>query len=99
MKINESPNTAFTILYTRFKKGTEFRKCMPFICTYHFYLQIHTSYTAPDIVIYDNACNLHSYCLNREPKFFEKTWFLVDRFHWPNHTGDYLFNYAYSHRV
>lgn len=27
------------------------------------------------------------YCLNREPNHFMSTWFLVDRFHWPNHTG------------
>ena len=43
--------------------------------------------SAPHVVIYDNGCNLHSYILNREPHFFEKTRFLVDRFHWPNHVG------------
>jgi hypothetical protein len=42
---------------------------------------------APKLIIYDNACNLHTYCLNREPLFFKETRFLVDRFHWPNHTG------------
>ena len=44
-------------------------------------------YAAPKVVIYDNACNLHQYMLNREPLFFKSTWLLVDRFHWPNHTG------------
>ena len=44
-------------------------------------------FSAPRVIIYDNACNLHSYCLNREPKFFQNSQFLVDRFHWPNHTG------------
>ena len=45
-------------------------------------------FLAPKVVIYDNACNLHAYCrLNRDPLFFKSTWFLVDRFHWPNHTG------------
>ena len=44
-------------------------------------------HSAPDVIIYDNACNLHAYCLNRNPKFFQKTRFLADRFHWPNHTG------------
>lgn len=43
---------------------------------------------APELVIYDNGCNLHNYCLNREPVFFKPTWFVVDRFHWPNHVGE-----------
>lgn len=43
--------------------------------------------TAPEVVIYDNGCNLHSYSLNREPDHFTSTWFVIDRFHWPNHTG------------
>ncbi|XP_050406170.1 uncharacterized protein LOC126827514 isoform X2 [Patella vulgata] len=42
---------------------------------------------APRFVIYDNACALHSYCLNREPEFFKETIFLVDRLHWDNHSG------------
>ena len=29
----------------------------------------------PKIVVYDNACGLHQYCLNREPIFFQKTSF------------------------
>ncbi len=44
--------------------------------------------TAPSTVIYDNACNLHNYVLNRAPYFFKDTWFLIDRFHWRNHTGE-----------
>ncbi|XP_041958817.1 uncharacterized protein LOC121718060 isoform X2 [Alosa sapidissima] len=39
----------------------------------------------PKVVIYDNSCNLHQYCLNRDPLSFKKTWFLVDRLHWKNH--------------
>lgn len=45
--------------------------------------------TAPSVIIYDNACNLHQYILNREPVHFKSSWLLVDRFHWPNHTGDF----------
>lgn len=45
---------------------------------------------APSVVIYDNACNLHNYCLNREPAFYKMTWMVVDRLHWPNHTGVYI---------
>ncbi|XP_041922771.1 uncharacterized protein LOC121686464 [Alosa sapidissima] len=39
----------------------------------------------PKVVIYDNSCNLHQYCLNRDRLSFKKTWFLVDRLHWKNH--------------
>ena len=41
----------------------------------------------PKIIIYDNACKLHSYCLNREPIFFKNTKFFVDRFHFKGHKG------------
>ena len=40
---------------------------------------------APSTIIYDNACKLHSFCLNREPDFFKNTLFLVDRFHYRGH--------------
>ena len=55
-----------------------------FVCFFKFFAHV----IAPAMVIYDNACNLLSYCLNREPDFFRTTWFLVDRFHWHNHTGE-----------
>eukprot|EP00198_Chlamydomonas_reinhardtii_P005464 XP_001694800.1 predicted protein [Chlamydomonas reinhardtii] len=42
---------------------------------------------APEVVVYDFACSLHEYCLNRAPAFFCGTRFVVDRFHWSNHTG------------
>ncbi|XP_066915621.1 uncharacterized protein [Clytia hemisphaerica] len=42
---------------------------------------------APGMIIYDNACNLHTYALNRDPLFFQHTKFVVDRFHWRNHTA------------
>lgn len=43
--------------------------------------------SAPRIIVYDNSCSLHSYCLNRDPLFFKDTMFLVDRLHWNNHGG------------
>ena len=43
--------------------------------------------TAPSIIIYDNVCKLHQYCLNREPQFFRHTLFAVDRFHLKGHVG------------
>lgn len=42
---------------------------------------------APKIVVYDFACSLMDYCLNRAPNFFKDTKFLVDKFHWFNHTA------------
>ena len=51
---------------------------------------------APNNIIYDNACNLHNYSLNREPDFLKTTWFLVDRFHWKNHAG-YIVDASFSH--
>lgn len=52
-----------------------------------YYILVVT--VAPETVIYDNACNLHNYALNRDPVFFKDTHFLVDRFHWDNHTCKY----------
>ena len=40
---------------------------------------------APRIVIYDNACNLMHFCLNREPQYFQRTIFLVDAMHFKDH--------------
>ena len=36
---------------------------------------------APQELFYDNACQLHEYCLNREPNFFLNTRFWHDLFH------------------
>ncbi len=48
----------------------------------------HARFTvAPKLIIYDNACKLHQYCLNRVPAFFGHTQFAVDRFHWRDHVG------------
>ncbi len=33
---------------------------------------------APELVIYDNSCKLHEYCLNRDLAFFKNTKFVVD---------------------
>jgi len=40
---------------------------------------------APNIVVYDFACALQDYCMNRQPAHFKDSMFLVDRFHWFNH--------------
>ena len=41
----------------------------------------------PQIIIYDNGCNLSEYCLNRSPQLFADTIFLVDAFHYAGHTN------------
>ena len=41
----------------------------------------------PKTIVYDNACKLHQFCLNRDPHFFKNTVFVVDRFHWKGHIG------------
>ena len=41
----------------------------------------------PSVIVYDNACRLHMYALNREPQSFKNTLFAVDRFHWRGHVG------------
>ena len=43
--------------------------------------------TPPKSIVYDNACKLHVYCLNREPALYKQTRFFVDRFHWRGHVG------------
>lgn len=42
---------------------------------------------APRLVVYDFACALEEYCLNRDPIYFKDTQFVIDRFHWKNHIG------------
>ena len=42
---------------------------------------------APGMVVYDNACNLSRYALKREPGFFAKTRFRIDRVHQAGHVG------------
>jgi hypothetical protein len=41
----------------------------------------------PEIVIYDNGCNLNEYILNRTPYLFRRTQILVDGFHFHSHTN------------
>lgn len=41
---------------------------------------------APKVVVYDFACQLAPYSFVREPKFFQNTRFVVDKFHANGHT-------------
>lgn len=42
---------------------------------------------APKMIVYVNACNLHSFCLKRRPIFFDKTIFIIDCLHWFGHVN------------
>ncbi|GAA94394.1 hypothetical protein E5Q_01045, partial [Mixia osmundae IAM 14324] len=41
---------------------------------------------APRVVVYDFACALGPYCMQREPDYFKKTLFLIDELHAKSHT-------------
>ena len=41
----------------------------------------------PKLIIYDNACHLFEYCVNRNPSLFKETKFMSDNLHWQNHTN------------
>ena len=49
------------------------------------------------MVIYDFACALQAYCLNRDHDFFAETAFLVDRFHDDNHSCGQSFHLEENH--
>lgn len=42
--------------------------------------------TAPEIIVYDFACQLAPYCLVREARYFASTRFLIDELHAHDHT-------------
>lgn len=42
---------------------------------------------APKVVVYDNSCHLHGYCLNREPQWVKGTTFVIDKTHYKGHVG------------
>ena len=42
---------------------------------------------APGVIIYDNACNFHRYCMKRQGAYFANTMFLIDRMHSSGHVG------------
>lgn len=43
--------------------------------------------TMPEIILYDNGCNLNEYILNRYPNEFKHTRILVDGFHFNSHVN------------
>ena len=53
---------------------------------------------APTMVVYDNACNAHTFCLKREPNFFLHCRFMVDFLHIRGHTACSATYSPYCHR-
>jgi len=51
----------------------------------------------PDIIIYDNACNMHKFCLSREPEYFKDVMFILDRLHVAGHVKCCLSYDPYQH--
>ncbi len=54
-------------------------------CEYVYSTLVTRFQRMPAVIIYDNACNLSEYCLNRAPSLFAGTKFLVDAFHMSGH--------------
>jgi hypothetical protein len=46
----------------------------------------------PAVIFYDFSCGLAEYAMNREPLLFQHTKFVVDAFHWSNHTCSPCYN-------
>ena len=70
------------------------RLCVGFVllesaesCEYVYSTLVTRFKRIPKTIIYDNACNLSEYCLNRAPELFIDTKFLVDAFHYKGHTN------------
>ena len=51
-------------------------------------------FLASEAIIYNKSCQLHKYCLDRDPTIFKERTFVVERFHWENHKG----NLTITHR-
>ncbi|KAI8893049.1 hypothetical protein BC833DRAFT_532226 [Globomyces pollinis-pini] len=80
----------------------EHRRCIGFVILQsgespkHVYTVLTTRYQIllmirfnkiPDYIIYDNACNLSEYFLNRSPIDVIDSIIVTDGFHWPNHNN------------
>lgn len=61
----------------------------PFFALYTYFPEDTLKKTT---IIYDFACQLSEYCLNREPLLFQNSTFLIDRFHRCNHKCCNIFN-------
>jgi CxC4 like cysteine cluster associated with KDZ transposases len=48
---------------------------------------ILTRFPDAEVVMYDNACRLHEYTLNRFPGAVKNMQFMIDSLHWVNHTS------------
>ncbi|KAE8239911.1 hypothetical protein A4X06_0g7979 [Tilletia controversa] len=53
--------------------------------------------TAPQVVVYDFACQLAPYCLRREAEFFKDTLFVIDQMHQHGHSKCTLSSFLSSY--
>ncbi|KAI8892060.1 hypothetical protein BC833DRAFT_640448, partial [Globomyces pollinis-pini] len=70
----------------------EHRKCIGFVvlqsaeAPQHIYATVLSRFDPlPEVIIYDNGCNLAEHFLNRAPSAILNTMVLSDGFHWKNH--------------
>jgi hypothetical protein len=106
--INGSENTCTKNYQSAAKLGAgillfwcaKHRLCIGFLllesaesCEYVYTTLVTRFKVIPKTIIYDNACNLSEYCMNRAPHLFMNSKFLVDAFHYGGHTNcSYSFN-------
>jgi hypothetical protein len=85
MHKHEGPSTVHDTLFTRLDNGTHTNASAAETgFTLSFCINA-LQLAGPAAIIYDNACNLHKYCVRRTPNFICKTRFLIDRLHQFNH--------------
>eukprot|EP00955_Chlamydomonas_euryale_P015250 163109-Chlamydomonas_euryale.AAC.1 len=91
MAASEGPSTAFDMLYHRLKSGAyrvpchAYSTCPPLDMSSMYNTSMYLRHAGPKMIVYDNCCNLHKYALRRQPSFFFKTRFVIDRMHAKGH--------------
>jgi hypothetical protein len=82
----ESVNVPFSILYQRFPTGKIVNRNRGLDLSLVL-MDRFVRFAAPPLVIFDHSCKLFIYAATRQPGFFARSMFMVDRFHWDNHTS------------
>jgi hypothetical protein len=77
----EGPSTIGELLATRFPGEC----CLACTLQQRHMCELCWCFAGVQLVIYDNSCNLHVWCMKRFPTTFKDTTFMVDRLHWYNH--------------
>ena len=85
MHKHEGPSTVHDTLFTRLQCGATLALALQHLRGGMLTSVLFVPDPGPAAIIYDNACNLHKYCVRRTPAFVAKTRFLIDRLHQYNH--------------